>query len=290
MVTPSLSGYRFNPVSRTVTLTTTNIGSINFTATAVAPTETSVVASPAALSFTAAGASEQLQVEATYSNETSQNVTSTSTYASNNGSVATVSQGGLVTAVGNGRATIVASYGNLASSVSVTVNIPGVTYSISGSAGIGSATVTLAGASIAATTASGSGTYNFSGLAPGNYTITPSLSGYTFSPPSQSAIITNANVSGVNFTSSQTPHSVGLTWGAGTIQNPLTGQVVVGYDIYRASVSGGPYTRLNSSPVAGLTYIDSAVSAGQTWYYVCSTVDNLGNISGYSNQAAATIP
>lgn len=290
VVSPSLSGYTFNPVSTAVSLTNTNIASINFTATAVVPAETSLVATPATFSLTAAGATEQLHVEATYSNETSENVTNTATYACNNTSVATVSQGGLVTAVGNGSATIIASYGNLASRVSVTVNIPGVTYSLSGSAGIGSATVSLTGASSATTTASSTGAYSFSTLAPGNYTITPSLSGYTFSPTSQSATITNANVSSVNFTASATPHSVDLTWGRGSIQNPASGQVVAGYNVYRGSVSGGPYTKLNPSLVTGLTYTDNAVSAGQTWYYVCSTVDNLGNVGGYSNQAAATIP
>jgi hypothetical protein len=290
VITPSLGGYVFTPASQTVTLTETNDGSVNFTAKSVIITQTGLVASPPSISLTMTGATEQLQVEATYSNESTEVVTASATYASNNDAVATVNQAGLVTAVGNGAAKIVASYGGMASSVSVTVNIPKPTYSISGSAEIGSTALTLAGASSGSTNASSNGSYSFSSLAPGSYTVTPILSGYTFSPLSQAVTITNVSVSGINFTASPVEHLVDLSWGAGTIQNPAPGQIVAGYNIYRSSVSGGPYTKLNSSPVVGLTYTDSAVSAGQILYYVCSTVDNLGNVSNYSNQAVATIP
>jgi hypothetical protein len=289
-VTPSLSGYRFNPPSISLTLSGLSVGSVSFTATAVLKKETALMASPASFTLKTAGAEEQLKVEATYSDESSQNVTSKATYASNATSIATVTQGGLVTAVGNGSATIIASFGGLASNVRVTVSISDSIYGISGSAGAGSATMSLSGTSSWKTTASNNDAYGFTGLAPGSYTVTPSLSGHTFSPASQSVTITTANVTGLNFTAVATPHSVDLSWGAGTIEKPVPGQVVVGYNVYRGSGNGGPYTKLNSSPVAALTYTDEAVSAGQTWYYVCSTVDNLGDVSGYSNQAAATVP
>jgi Big-like domain-containing protein len=290
LVTPSLGGYTFSPASQSVTIGKTSVSSISFTATAVTVTETGLLASPASVTLNSAGAIEQLTVEATYSNESSANVTGSATYASNSTSVATVSQSGLVTAVGNGTATVVASYGGLASSVSIAVSIPSATYSISGSAGVASATVVLSGTADASTTASSTGTFSFAKLTPGSYTITPSLSGYTFSPAGNSTTVTNANVSGVNFTATATQHSVDLTWGAGSIENPVPGQVVAGYNVYRSSVSGGPYSQLNSSLIPGLTYTDTAVSAGQTWYYVCSTVDNLGDVSAHSNQVSATIP
>jgi hypothetical protein len=289
VLTPRLTGYTFSPASNVVTIISTNLASINFTARAGIK-ETDLIATPASFSLTAAGATEQLKVEASYSNESSENVSADATYATNDADVASVSQTGLVTAVANGSATIVASYGGMASSVIVTVNIPEVTYSISGSVGVAAATITLSGASSAATTASTNGAYSFGTLKPGKYSIVPTLNGYAFSPTSQSASVTNANVTGINFTATAAPHLVDLTWGAGTIHNPAPGQVVVGYDVYRSSASGGPYTKLNSTPVPGLTYTDNNVSGGQTWYYVCSTVDNLGDVSAYSNQAAATIP
>ena len=54
----------------------------------------------------------------------------------------------------------------------------------------------LSGASTATVTADSSGNYSFSGLANGAYTVTPSQSGYTFSPPSQSVTINGANRDG----------------------------------------------------------------------------------------------
>ncbi len=59
--------------------------------------------------------------------------------------------------------------------------------------------VALAPAGIQAVTADANGNYSFSALNSGTYTITPSQSGHTFSPASQSVIVNNANATGVNF-------------------------------------------------------------------------------------------
>jgi hypothetical protein len=79
-------------------------------------------------------------------------------------------------------------------------------------------------------------------------------------------------------------HSVSLSWVAST------SQTVVGYNIYRGSVSGGPYTVLNSTPNSGLTYTDMTVLAGQTYYYVVTAVDASGTESVQSNEVAVTVP
>ena len=78
------------------------------------------------------------------------------------------------------------------------------TYTISGtitptSAGAG-ATVSLTGAATAAITADSSGNYSFSGLTNGSYTVTPSKSGYTFTPSSLSETVSGSNLTGQNFT------------------------------------------------------------------------------------------
>ena len=77
------------------------------------------------------------------------------------------------------------------------------TYSISGtittSAGTGIGGVTVSTGSATATTNS-SGAYTLGGLSNGTYTLTPSLSGYTFSPTSRSATVNGANVAGQDFT------------------------------------------------------------------------------------------
>jgi hypothetical protein len=70
------------------------------------------------------------------------------------------------------------------------------------------ATVTLSGTANGTTTADGSGNYGFSGLSNGSYTVTPSKSGYSFSPAAQSATITGANVANLNFTVSSSPPPV----------------------------------------------------------------------------------
>jgi hypothetical protein len=93
--------------------------------------------------------------------------------------------------------------------------IPGITYSISGTitpgASASGATITLSGAASATTTADSAGNYSFNGLANGNYTVTPTKSGFTFSPASAPVTINNANVPGVNFTAAPTTFSISGT-------------------------------------------------------------------------------
>jgi hypothetical protein len=61
-----------------------------------------------------------------------------------------------------------------------------------------------------------------------------------------------------------------------------------GYNISRSTVSGGPYTVLASN-VTGNTYDDTSVLNGVTYYYVIAATNENGQ-SGYSNEAAATVP
>jgi len=79
-----------------------------------------------------------------------------------------------------------------------------ITGTISGAGGTG-ATVTLNGSATMTTTADASGAYSFSGVANGTYTVTPSKSGYAFSPSSQSVTINGAHALGINFSSASTP-------------------------------------------------------------------------------------
>ena len=61
------------------------------------------------------------------------------------------------------------------------------------------------------------------------------------------------------------PHSVTLTWVASTSK-------VVGYNIYRSTIPGGPYISLNTAAIAGTTFTDNNVKAGVTYYYVVTAV------------------
>jgi fibronectin type 3 domain-containing protein len=80
-------------------------------------------------------------------------------------------------------------------------------------------------------------------------------------------------------------HNVVLQWHASSTPN------VAGYNVYRGTTSGGPYTRLNPSLITSLNYTDENVQAGQTYYYVVTVVASDGvSESAYSNEAHATVP
>src|SRR5205807_5362251 len=66
-------------------------------------------------------------------------------------------------------------------------------------------TMTLSGSQSGSIGTNASGNYSFTGLAVGgNYTVTPSLSGYSFTPPSQTFNSLNANQT-ANFTATAIP-------------------------------------------------------------------------------------
>lgn len=79
-------------------------------------------------------------------------------------------------------------------------------------------------------------------------------------------------------------HAVSLNWVASTSSS------AVGYNIYRGTTTGGPYTKVNSSVVVGTTYIDSTALAGQTYYYVARAVDGSGKESQNSGEAPTAVP
>ena len=126
-------------------------------------------------------------------------------------------------------------------------------------------------------------------------TLTPSQNlvlGVQFSPTTTGSvsgtisIVSNATGSPAAVTLLGTgviQHSVALSWIAST-------STVAGYNVYRSTTSGSGYVKLNSSLVTGLTYTDSNVTSGTTYYYVTTAVDSSGNESAFSNQATAVIP
>ena len=89
-------------------------------------------------------------------------------------------------------------------------------------------------------------------------------------------------LSGTGVTATTT-HKVTLVWNASTTSG------VTGYYVYRATASGGPYTRI-SSLLSGTTYTDTSVTSGATYYYAVTAMESTGAQSGYSNQVTAKIP
>jgi fibronectin type 3 domain-containing protein len=79
------------------------------------------------------------------------------------------------------------------------------------------------------------------------------------------------------------PHLATLSWTAST-------STVIGYNVYRGTVSGGPYTKINSSVDATTTFTDTSVQAGHTYFWVVTAVDSSNVESVRSSEVSATIP
>jgi hypothetical protein len=174
------------------------------------------------------------------------------------------------------------SFGNVSASVNSTLTA---TFT-----NTGNSTVTISGVSIsgAGLSVSGISTGQMVGAGqsvPGTVVFLPSITGGVTGSLTVTSNATNSPTtvalsgSGVQLVT----HSTTLSWGASS-------STVVGYNVYSGSVSGGPYNKLTSSPVAVLTYKDSSVQSGKTYFYVVTAVNSSGGESTFSNQATASIP
>ncbi len=76
----------------------------------------------------------------------------------------------------------------------------------------------------------------------------------------------------------------------GNLFNPASESDVVGYYVYRSDVQGGPYTKLNSTPVTATSYADSTVTPGTTYYYTVTAVDCALNESTVMSPEVTVMP
>ena len=154
---------------------------------------------------------------------------------------------------------------------------------------------------ISSATISGTG---FSGPAESNITLIPKQSvtmNVSFDPKSTGSfngtltVVSNApnspekvGLSGTGVAAPAGPaqHSVKLQWDPSS-PSPVP---VVGYFVYRGTVSGGPYSRLNAAVDPVTNYTDATVSSGQTYYYVVTSIDSTNVQSGFSTQVSVAIP
>jgi hypothetical protein len=82
------------------------------------------------------------------------------------------------------------------------------TFSISGSitpSAAGSGTLMTLSGTAGATTNVASGSYSFTGLLNGQYTVTPTNSTYTFTPPNQSVTVNGSSITAINFSGQTAP-------------------------------------------------------------------------------------
>ena len=119
---------------------------------------------------------------------------------------------------------------------------------------------------------------------PFNVTFSPLVTGAVSGSVSfVSNASTSAVAEAVTGSGQAVQHSVSLSWSPSS-------STVTGYNIYRGTISGGPYAKINASVDAVTTYADSTVLSGQTYYYVTTAVDSSGTESAHSNQVVAQIP
>jgi hypothetical protein len=169
---------------------------------------------------------------------------------------------------------------NVGTSVAQTGTLTASTGSVSvSSAGITSSEFTLSGISLPLTITAGSSasfTVTFAPQASGTASANLGFVSNASNPTATQALTGNGTA--------PVQHSVALAWNASTSSN------VTGYNIYRGTISGGPYTRINSSLNPSTNDTDSSVQSGQTYYYVVTAVDSSANESSYSNEVPAVIP
>ncbi len=172
------------------------------------------------------------------------------------------------------------AFGNVAVGVS---NTQTVTVSNGGNANliITQATVTgagfsLSGITVPLTVAAGTSSNFNVAFAP---TTTGSVSGTLSLTSNAAGSPTSVPVSGAGAQN----HSVALSWTAST-------STVAGYYVYRGSQTGGPYLRVNTTPVALTSYTDTNLPGGQTVYYAVTAVDASSVESLFSNEATAVLP
>jgi len=214
-VTPSLTGFTFNPASRSVTLSGADIVGQDFTATAL----------PHLISGTVSGAVSQGVAVTLGGTSRASATTDTSGHyffsgLSNGNYTVTPSLTGFTFTPANLPVTV--SGADVISQDFTATALPHlISGTVSGAVSQG-VTLSLTGASNATTATDAAGHYSFSGLSNGAYTVTPSLTGFTFTPASRPVTVSGADVIGQDFTATAVPHVI-----SGTVSGAVSQGVAV---------------------------------------------------------------
>ena len=119
---------------------------------------------------------------------------------------------------------------------------------------------------------------------PYTVTFTPTASGAASAKISFFTSNSNSALATASGSGATVQHAVNLWWNASTSSS------VTGYNVYRGASPTGPFSRINPALNSSLSYSDSAVQSGTTYYYVTTAVDASGTESSYSNQVTAAVP
>lgn len=113
----------------------------------------------------------------------------------------------------------------------------------------------------------------------GSTPCTANIAGQGVCTPQVVQTVVNTALGGTCFL-----HYVSLSWGASSSSS------IAGYNIYRGTAPGGPYTKLNSSLISSLLFTDTTAQPGQTYYYVATAVNTNNAESAYSTAASVVVP
>ena len=153
---------------------------------------------------------------------------------------------------------------------------PESTYVLSGTVTVSSGgalkgvTMTLSGPSTKTVTTGSNGAYSFTDLANGAYTITPSLTGYTFNPASKAVTINNADVSANNFIATGSGLEVKFSDYVPTQKEPLTFKYTLGpktNQTYIETIGGTETVPYTSGGISGTIFQNSAPSNERFLYF-----------------------
>ena len=195
------------------------------------------------------------------------------------------------------RATNYAEFNNPVATLSASpssLNLGNVKVGSSGTAA-GKLVTTCKSVSVSGATTTQSGVFSVGGVAlplsipahssaPYTITFSPATSG---AASAKLSITSNAQVSSTNESltgNGVAAHTVTLSWQGSTSSG------VTGYNVYRAPYTSacGAFSKINASLDMSTTYADSSVSAGSSYCYAATAV-NQSSESGYSNIASHVV-
>jgi hypothetical protein len=218
-VTPSKNQFSFSPPNQSKTISTSDVTGVNFTASQAGSGATYSISGTVSPTANGLGVTIILGGTASASATTDSSGNYTFSGLAIGSYTVTPSKSSYDFSPASRTETIDAGIANVTGADFTAAQIgSGTTYSISGTvtptANGAGVTITLGGAVNTNTITDSSGNYTFSLLPSGNYALTPSQIGYSFSPASQSETIGTANVTGADFTASRNLASIPANfWG-----------------------------------------------------------------------------
>ncbi len=173
-------------------------------------------------------------------------------------------------------ASIVPSYG-----ISGTVTVAG--------NGLSGVLMTLGGAQSGSTTTNASGSYSILGYEGANYTVTPSLSGYSFSPPNATFNNLGSSMPTANFTATVSTSLIGINGRVNLAGSGLSGVLMTlggSTSVSATTDSSGDYSLSGND---GGSYTLTPSLSGYSFSPPSVTFSNLGSGSLTANFAATGI-